>query len=89
MEEISVKYKIPLVKLPSDYQPRAAFPILFSALCGIILSLFPDRNFIEKDIDLLITHIRDQNRYLNPNSLKESNIAKKLALKWLDKIPLF
>lgn len=87
--ELSEKYNFPIVKLPKGYAPRAAFPLLFSALCGIFSSLFPELKYLEQELSELTELLIHKNSELNFNTPINSNPGKKFALKWLDKIPIF
>lgn len=88
-EQLSTASQIPLVKLPKGYEPRAAFPILFGAVAGVLNKIFSELSFLEKDIIQLADSLKKQNDLYEPKIPAESNKAKQLAKKWYDVVPIF
>jgi len=87
LEEYCLKRQIPLIKIPSGYQPRSAIAYnLFSTL--LILKKV---GLLQKDIDSMIDESIDITKELN-NKIKkevpkENNIAKKIAEQINNTIP--
>ena len=87
--ELSEKSKIPLVLLQKSYEPRAAFPALFGAISGVFFQKFKELNFLESDLTNLTELLKKQNDLYEPNVPLKNNIAKQLAKKWLNVVPIF
>jgi glucose/mannose-6-phosphate isomerase len=87
VEEISVKGKIPCVKLPKGFQPRAALGYSFVPILALLDSL----GYVKGEV----TNIRKAKEFLEENRKKyrieidvENNPAKKLATKLYKKLPI-
>ena len=87
VEEISVKEKIPYVKLPKGFQPRAALGYSFVPILVLLDSL----GYVKGEE----TNIRKAKEFLEENKKKyrieidvEKNPAKKLAIKLHRKLPI-
>jgi glucose/mannose-6-phosphate isomerase len=79
----------PFVELPTGYEPRAAFPLLFGAIAGVLYNLFLDLKFLKQDLDSLSNLLQKTNEKYEPSRLLKENLAKQLAKKWLDVVPIF
>ena len=89
---IAKKYNIPFLQLSSSYQPRAAFPLLFSTLAGVINNILPISNDSEAAFNQTIQLLKKESNNLEPKSPNQNNLAKKIANKLLqnkDKVPMF
>ena len=87
--ELSESSKIPLVLLQKGYEPRAAFPALFGAITGVLFQKFKELNFLESDLTNLTGLLKKQNDSYEPNVPLKNNLAKQLAKKWLNVVPIF
>lgn len=87
--ELSEKTNFPLVILPKGFEPRAAFPVLFGAIAGIFYRIFPSLKFLEDDLKKLGELLTKQNTFYEPKVPTQSNLAKQLATKWLNVVPVF
>ncbi len=87
--ELSEKAHFPLVLLPKGFEPRAAFPVLFGAVAGVMAKIFPSLSFLDSDLKELGNLLTKQNSLYQPNVPLESNLAKQLAQKWLNVVPIF
>ncbi|MCS7138863.1 MAG: bifunctional phosphoglucose/phosphomannose isomerase [Crenarchaeota archaeon] len=79
--------KIPFLRVPGGYQPRAALPLLFIPLLKVSEAIgFP----MIKDIEVkrLCWLLEQYNKTVSPESPIENNPAKKLAIKLYGKIPV-
>jgi glucose/mannose-6-phosphate isomerase len=88
-KELAEKMNFPFVELPTGYEPRAAFPLLFGAIAGVLYNLFLDLKFLKQDLDSLSNLLQKTNEKYEPSRLLKENLAKQLAKKWLDVVPIF
>jgi glucose/mannose-6-phosphate isomerase len=87
LEEACSKLRIPFVKVPSGYQPRAALPLLFIPLLKISEGMgFPLAE--EGELTKLYTFLKDYGETLSPRSPTERNPAKQLAIRLYGKLPV-
>jgi glucose/mannose-6-phosphate isomerase len=87
LEEACSKLKIPFIKVPAGYQPRAALPLLFIPLLKIAEKIgFPMVG--DNELKRLCGLLDDYNRVLFPAFPSENNPAKKLAAKLYGKLPV-
>ncbi|MEM3712460.1 MAG: bifunctional phosphoglucose/phosphomannose isomerase [Thermoproteota archaeon] len=87
LEKACSKLKIPFLRVPGGYQPRAALPLLFIPLLKIAeLMGFP----MIKDDELkkLYGLLEEYNKTVSPESPMERNPAKQLAVKLYEKLPI-
>ncbi|MEM1557725.1 MAG: bifunctional phosphoglucose/phosphomannose isomerase [Thermoproteota archaeon] len=87
LEEACSRLKIPFLKVPAGYPPRAALPLLFIPLLKVAEKLgFP----IVKDDELerLCRILEEYNMSISPKSPTEKNPAKQLAIKLYGRIPI-
>ena len=87
--KLSEQANFPLVLLPKGYEPRAAFPVLFGAIAGVLVNIFPQLSFLEEDLKSLSKLLDQQNLLYESKVPLKSNLAKQLALKWLNVVPIF
>ena len=87
--ELSEKAKLPLITLPKGFEPRAAFPLLFGAIAGVFYKLFPNLSFLERDLKQLGELLVKSNLSYEPTVPTASNLAKQLAAKWINVVPIF
>ena len=90
--EVSKKHNLPFIQLPTGFQPRAAFPLLFSTLAGLIAKRYPHSIQIETELTKTIDYIRSNGQVFVPDSPLSENLAKQYAIKWyknLKPIPIF
>ncbi|OLS25953.1 MAG: Bifunctional phosphoglucose/phosphomannose isomerase [Candidatus Heimdallarchaeota archaeon LC_3] len=87
IEEVAKKYSIPWIKLPSGYQPRAAFPVIFGTIIGLFDKLFPTLTLSNKikNIGNVINNIITR---FGPDQPSTNNLSKNLASKLHNKIPI-
>lgn len=87
VQEIAEKYSIPWIKLPAGYQPRAAFPVLFGSLLGILSIIFPQSNikYSIANVSSAISKYLDDYGPQNPTA---TNLAKQIALSLYGKFPV-
>lgn len=87
LEKACSKLKIPFLKIPEGYPPRAALPLLFIPLLKVAeLMGFP----IVKENELKRLHgfLEEYNKTICPESPLERNLAKQLAIKLYGKLPV-
>ena len=87
IKEVAEKYSIPWIKLPEGLQPRAAFPVIFGSIFGLFDNLFPKLSLSTqmKNVGNVINDIISQ---FGPNRPYDKNLAKQLATKLQNKIPI-
>ena len=87
VQTVAEKYALPWIKLPAGYQPRAAFPLLFGTLLGLLSIIFP-----QSDIKTAITHVNavitESLDEYGPKNLTTTNLAKQIALSLSGKFPV-
>lgn len=87
IEEACFKLKIPFLKVPPGYQPRAALPLLFIPLLKIAEATgFPlvDKNTLTRACGML----EEYSEKLKPESPFKRNPAKQMALRIHGKLPI-
>lgn len=87
--EAARKRGLTLATLPGGYPPRAAFPIIFSTLCGVFEKLFPSQTLLEKDFLSTLPSLEEATSELSLDIPAASNRAKQTALSWRSLIPVF
>ena len=87
--DFSEKVHLPHVVLPKGFEPRAAFPILFGAIAGVLFSVFHELFFLENDIYGLQELLGKHNTLYEPKIPLKSNIAKQLANELLNVVPIY
>ncbi|HEX3032970.1 MAG TPA: bifunctional phosphoglucose/phosphomannose isomerase [Bacillota bacterium] len=87
LKEIADRDGIPVISVPGGISPRAATGYLFLPTVVILqrLGLIPDAT---SEIREAITQLRTIRETLNPQVPLETNLAKKIALRLADKIPV-
>ncbi len=87
LKEIAMAKKYPLVDLPSGYQPRAAFYVIFTTIIKVLESLgvIPDQ---KEPIQEASKVLEMQKGEIGLSRSERTNDAKQLAQKLKDKIPL-
>jgi len=87
LEEISVERNLPIVRMPTGYKPRAAFPHQFFSLATVLnrLGLIKESWGELDEAFATVEALRDE---LAVESSIEKNLAKKLALQLENKIPM-
>ncbi|UCG02393.1 MAG: bifunctional phosphoglucose/phosphomannose isomerase [Candidatus Heimdallarchaeota archaeon] len=81
------KHNLPFFPIPSGYQPRASFPLLFFPLLKILHSL-KLLSLDESAIDETLSLFRQMRQEYNPEIPTTSNQAKQVAQKLHDRIPV-
>jgi len=87
LEEACFRLKIPFIKVPAGYQPRAALPLLFIPLLKVCDTLgFP----IAKDDELerVCRLLEEYNASVSPEFPTYKNPAKQLAVKLYGRLPV-
>ncbi|MFX0204563.1 MAG: SIS domain-containing protein, partial [Candidatus Hodarchaeota archaeon] len=87
LEEFCKKYNLPFFPIPSGYQPRASFPLLFFPLLKILhsLKLLPlDQSAIDETLSIF----RQMRQDFDSKIPTVSNKAKQIAQKLYDRIPV-
>jgi len=87
LETFCRKYKLPFFPIPSGYQPRASFPLLFFPLLKILdrMELFSlDQSAIDETLSLF----RQMRQEFRPEEPTTSNQAKKIAETLHGRIPV-
>ncbi len=82
---------LPHVKLKEGLQPRAAFPMIFGAIFGLLMSngiLLDDREALELDWKETLTTINATVKLNQENHPLEKNEAKQVATKILKTLPV-
>jgi glucose/mannose-6-phosphate isomerase len=87
LESFFKQYNLPFFPIPSGYQPRASFPLLFFPLLKILhtLKLFP---LEQSAIDETLSIFRQMRQEFNFKTPTASNQAKQTAQKLYDRIPV-
>ncbi|HUV14031.1 MAG TPA: bifunctional phosphoglucose/phosphomannose isomerase [Acidobacteriota bacterium] len=86
MEEIASERGLPSVKLKAGQPPRSALPFSFAALLRVLSAaqLLPEMmDALEASVDW----IKHLSRIFGPDTQTPDNLAKKLALKIVNKLP--
>jgi len=85
--ELAHKDSVPVVGVPCGVSPRAATGFLFIPTLRVLqrLGLLPD---VTNEITEMINYIRDMGKKLGPDVAGEDNLAKQIALKLFNKIPV-
>ncbi|MBO3768886.1 MAG: bifunctional phosphoglucose/phosphomannose isomerase [Thermoproteota archaeon] len=87
LEKACSRLKIPFLKIPGGYQPRAALPLLFIPLLKVAeLIGFPIVK--ESELKRLYGVLEEYNKTVSPESPVERNLAKQLAIKLYGNIPI-
>ena len=87
LENFCKNYNLPFFPIPSGYQPRASFPLLFFPLLKIIHSL--ELLTIDKSaIDETLSLFRQMRQEFDPKTPIASNKAKQIAHKLYGRIPV-
>ncbi|MGQ9679414.1 MAG: bifunctional phosphoglucose/phosphomannose isomerase [Candidatus Bathyarchaeia archaeon] len=86
MEDLSSKFRIPCLKLPTGLKPRASLPNQFFGLAKIIERLGLIKN-IWSEVDEALTLLKEMREKLAPTTPTELNMAKKIAISLRGKIP--
>ena len=87
LQSFCQKYNLPFFPIPSGYQPRAAFSLLFFPLLKILsaMNLTPlDKSAIEETLSLF----RQMREEFHPQNETSKNQAKQIAHKLYDRIPV-
>ncbi len=87
LESFCQKYNLPFFPIPSGYQPRAAFSLLFFPLLKILssMNLVPlDNSAIEETLSLF----RQMREEFHPQIETSKNQAKQIAQKLFERIPV-
>lgn len=87
--EFAKKYNIPFVTLPKGFQQRAAFPLILGGILGVVCKQFLELHFLESELASLADLLDKHNSIYEAKNPSSSNLAKQLAIKWLDQIPIF
>lgn len=87
LKEMADRDSIPVISIPGGISPRAATGYLFIPTVVVLqrLGLIPDATAEIRDA---ITQLRIIRETLKPEVPEESNLAKKIALRLKDKIPV-
>lgn len=87
LETFCKKYKLPFFKIPSGYQPRASFPLLFFPLLKI-LNTMKLLSLDQSAIDETLSLFRLMRQDFSPEKPTTSNQAKKIAQQLHGRIPV-
>jgi len=87
LSRFSTKLGVPLVRLPSNFPPRIAFPYLFFPLTVILRKMGVYQNE-DSEIKNTIETLKSLRIKLAPEISTPDNLAKKLALEVQDRIPV-
>ncbi|UCE12714.1 MAG: bifunctional phosphoglucose/phosphomannose isomerase [Candidatus Heimdallarchaeota archaeon] len=87
LEDFCLQYKLPFFQIPSGFQPRASFPLLFFPLLKILekIELIPLNQSEVKETISLFRQMRDE---FQPDKPTNVNQAKKIANKIHGRIPV-
>ncbi len=86
LENFSQRLGTPLVKLPENLPPRAAFPYLFFPLATVLKKLGVFTPSVQ-EIEETIKTLEDLREEVRPETPTSRNLAKQLALEVKDHIP--
>ncbi|MFX0208510.1 MAG: bifunctional phosphoglucose/phosphomannose isomerase [Candidatus Hodarchaeota archaeon] len=87
LEDFLRNHNIPFFPIPSGFQPRASFPLLFFPLLKILAAL--NLNPIDQAaIDETISHFRQMRQEFHFEKLTQKNQAKQIALRLYRRIPV-
>lgn len=79
LEKIFKKYRLPLIKIPSGFQPRVALPYLFFSIIVALKSIGILKNF-DKEIKEAIKILKNiRKKYSSENKLKKFGEIYKIA----------
>lgn len=87
LEDFCLKHKFPFFPIPSGFQPRASFPLLFFPLLKILseMDLIPlDQSAIKETVSLF----RQMRNEFQPEKPTDVNQAKKIASKIHGRVPV-
>jgi glucose/mannose-6-phosphate isomerase len=87
LKKFCINHKLPFFPIPSGYQPRASFSLLFFPLLKILDSLrliSLDQSVLEEIISLF----KELRHELHPQKQSSENQAKQIALKLYGRIPI-
>ncbi|MFX0125078.1 MAG: bifunctional phosphoglucose/phosphomannose isomerase [Candidatus Hodarchaeota archaeon] len=87
LETFCKKYYLPFFPIPSGYQPRASFPLLFFPLLKILHSL-KLLSLDQSAIDETLSLFRQMRQEYSPEIPTTSNQAKRIAQKLHGRIPV-
>jgi len=87
LEEFCLKNELPFFKIPSGYQPRASFPLLFFPIIKILDSI-NITTLKSSEIQEVILQLKTMRETIKPEILIAENQAKQIALKLHNKIPV-
>ncbi len=87
LETFFIENKLPFFKIPSGYQPRASFPLLFFPLLRILatLGVLP---LNPPDIVETLSLFRKMREEFKPTTASNENGAKRIAQRLYDRIPV-
>ncbi|MHA1953725.1 MAG: bifunctional phosphoglucose/phosphomannose isomerase [Candidatus Heimdallarchaeaceae archaeon] len=85
--EFCTKNQVPFFKIPSGYQPRASFPLLFFPILKILdsVNLVPLNS---QEVQEVIDQLKTMRDTVKPEIPLIKNEAKKIAVKLHNKIPI-
>jgi glucose/mannose-6-phosphate isomerase len=87
LEEFCIKNQLPFFKIPSGYQPRASFPLLFFPILKILDSI----NLINlklSEVQEAIEQLKNLREAIKPEISTPKNQAKQIASKLHNRIPV-
>jgi len=87
MAGICDMFQIPVIRVRGGFPPRAALPLLLSALATVLSSYSVIAN-VRNEINQTAEELRTQVSRLGPSINSELNPCKKLALELLDTMPV-
>ncbi|MFX0182415.1 MAG: bifunctional phosphoglucose/phosphomannose isomerase [Candidatus Hodarchaeota archaeon] len=87
LEKFFISHKLPFFQIPSGYQPRASFSLLFFPLLKILDSLRLI-SFDQSVLEEVISLFKELRHELNPRMQSSENQAKQVALKLFKRIPI-
>ena len=87
LEEFCAENSLPFFKIPSGYQPRASFPILFFPILKIldVTNLVPLNS---QEIQKVVSRLKNMRETVKPEIPFVENEAKKIAKKLHSKVPI-
>lgn len=87
LKELADQDRVPVISIPGGISPRAATGYLFLPTIVVLqrLGLIPD---VTGEITEAVTNLQELRELLKPENPVENNLAKTLALKLYNKIPI-